>query len=154
MVENNLTPEELRRRRKVELRKMARKNAGQKEKDRAREASRKRRAMFPNEGRLAKAKWVSANRELSRERQRGYHYKRLYGITIEERDAMLQAQGGVCLCCQSVPTTSKTPWHVDHNHKTGAVRGILCLHCNITLGHARDNPELLRKLADYLERTP
>ena len=59
---------------------------------------------------------------------------------------MVVAQRGVCAICL-VPG----PEHVDHDHKTGRVRAILCFNCNGGLGQFKDRPELLRRGADYLE---
>nr|WP_133997721.1 endonuclease VII domain-containing protein [Streptomyces sp. 846.5] len=74
------------------------------------------------------------------------HLKRTYGLTEAERDAMLQAQMGVCAIC-----LTPGPEHVDHDHKTGRVRAILCFNCNGGLGQFKDRPDLLRRGADYLE---
>ena len=76
---------------------------------------------------------------------RTYHLKRRYGITAEDADGMLQAQGGVCAICKAAPAA-----HVDHDHVTGAVRAILCFNCNGGLGQFRDNPELLHAAAYYV----
>jgi hypothetical protein len=78
---------------------------------------------------------------------RHYHLKRRYGITAAEADAMLDAQGGMCAICGDRPAA-----HVDHDHRTGAVRSLLCFTCNSGLGNFRDEPELLRLAADYLDR--
>jgi hypothetical protein len=77
---------------------------------------------------------------------RTYHLKRRYGITAEEADAMLEAQGGVCAICRAAPAA-----HVDHDHETGAVRALLCFQCNGGLGQFRDDPYLLRVAAFYVE---
>lgn len=53
------------------------------------------------------------------------------GITAEEYDLRLAAQGGGCAICGATPKTRRL--HVDHDHKTGAVRGLLCLRCNRNL---------------------
>lgn len=74
----------------------------------------------------------------------------LYDITMEEFEARLASQGGVCAICRTDTWTGKGP-HVDHNHETGAVRGILCHKCNLGLGKFNDDPELLRAAATYLE---
>jgi hypothetical protein len=58
---------------------------------------------------------------------------------------MIEAQGGTCAVC---PGEAQ---HVDHDHETGLVRGILCFNCNQALGIARDVPKTLRALAAYLE---
>jgi hypothetical protein len=58
---------------------------------------------------------------------------------------MIEAQGGTCAVCPGEPQ------HVDHDHETGLVRGILCFNCNQALGNARDNAQVLRGLARYLE---
>ena len=53
------------------------------------------------------------------------HLKRKYGLTLEEYDAMLEAQGGVCAICGE-PRPEERTLHVDHDHETGAIRGLLC----------------------------
>lgn len=55
--------------------------------------------------------------------------KRRYGITPAEYDAILKKQGGVCDICKK-PRTQKRRLHVDHDHRNGKVRGILCSRCN------------------------
>jgi hypothetical protein len=79
---------------------------------------------------------------------REYHLRRRYGITGAQYDAMVEAQGGVCALCRERP-----PEHVDHDHVTGAVRGVLCSCCNQGLGNFRDRVASLRAAVDYLERT-
>jgi Recombination endonuclease VII len=78
---------------------------------------------------------------------RTYHLKRRYGITAEEADAMLDAQSGLCAICRIAPAA-----HVDHDHETGAVRALLCFNCNGGLGQFKDDPDVLRLAADYVER--
>ena len=77
---------------------------------------------------------------------REYHLRARYGITTAEVDLMIAAQGGTCAVCPGKPE------HVDHDHKTDKVRGILCFNCNQALGNVRDNPEVLRELARCLGR--
>ena len=77
---------------------------------------------------------------------RNYHLKQRYGLTSADVEAMIEAQGGTCAVCPGKPE------HVDHDHQTGEVRGILCFNCNQALGNARDNPIVLRGLARYLEK--
>ena len=76
--------------------------------------------------------------------------QRNYGLGVDEFDAMLAAQGGRCAICRTDEPGGKG-WHVDHNHKTGAVRGILCSGCNTGIGLLRDDPALLRDAAAYIE---
>jgi hypothetical protein len=80
--------------------------------------------------------------------------KYLYGMTPEQYELMLQQQGGHCAVCPAITAdTKKTRLHVDHNHETGVIRGLLCTHCNQSVGCADDSPVRLRALAAYLERT-
>jgi hypothetical protein len=79
---------------------------------------------------------------------RDYHLKRRYGLTSADVEAMIEQQGGVCAICQERP-----PQHVDHDHVSGRVRGVLCSCCNQALGNARDRTDILRSAIDYLERT-
>lgn len=73
-------------------------------------------------------------------------------VTIAELtyEAMLIAQGGVCAICGNPPKTRRL--HVDHDHKTGRVRGLLCFTCNRFLLGYYATPAKLRAAADYLER--
>ncbi len=98
-----------------------------------------------------------ANRELLRERSRKYNaanrhkiyeysLKQLYNLTIDQYNAMVEAQGGVCKICGKPGKLV-----VDHNHTTKIVRGLLCNNCNHVLGHAHDNPEILQRAIEYLK---
>ena len=78
---------------------------------------------------------------------RDYHLRRRYGITAADVDAMIDAQGGVCAACRE-----DLPVHVDHDHRTGRVRGVLCFLCNQALGNVRDDIGRLSRLIDYLTR--
>jgi len=64
---------------------------------------------------------------------RCYHLKRRYGIGADEFDELVVRQGGVCAICGQ-----PDPEHLDHDHETGAVRGVLCFNCNGGLGQFRD----------------
>lgn len=74
-----------------------------------------------------------------------------YGITEEQYQQLLAKQDGVCAICER-PDRTYDHLSVDHDHETGAVRGLLCGHCNHAIGKMGDDPELLRKAALYLER--
>lgn len=76
------------------------------------------------------------------------HLRRRFGLTLEQWDAMLVAQNGSCKLCR-IPFKHNP--HVDHCHVTGVVRGLLCHHCNTGIGNLRDDPQLLREAAAYLE---
>lgn len=80
---------------------------------------------------------------------RHYHLKRRYGVGATEVQALIDAQGGLCAICHERPAE-----HVDRDHATGAIRGILCFNCNGGLGQFRDRVDLLRLAAAYLERGP
>jgi hypothetical protein len=82
-------------------------------------------------------------------RQRAGHLKRKFGITMEQYNAMLEAQGGGCFICGR-PPREDISLHVDHNHSTGKVRGILCFRCNNSLADLQEDPALLMKAAGYV----
>lgn len=76
-----------------------------------------------------------------------------YGITLQDYEDMLRAQGGVCAICGGVESNPKfNRLSVDHCHDTGAVRGLLCNRCNRALGLLNDDAILLRKAISYLRR--
>jgi hypothetical protein len=95
----------------------------------------------------ANKRWMEANRD----RRLGRSRKRRYGISESDFKSMLEKQGHKCACCGGDKPTTKWGWHVDHCHATGKVRGILCHHCNVAIGCARDSPDRLRKMALYLD---
>ena len=69
-------------------------------------------------------------------------------MAVADLEAMLTAQNGVCAICQTAPAI-----HVDHDHTSGEVRGLLCFRCNAALGQLADDPLVLRRAARYLERS-
>jgi hypothetical protein len=79
---------------------------------------------------------------------REYHLRYRYGIGQMEFDELLAAQGGMCAICGK-----ENPQHVDHDHVTGYIRGILCFNCNGGLGHFRDNIAHMTKATAYLMTT-
>ena len=84
----------------------------------------------------------------ARRSSHNYHLKKTYGITIEEYDQLLSAQNGVCAICGG--GTSKRHFAVDHNHRTGQVRGLLCARCNGGLARFMDRIENLIAAANYM----
>jgi hypothetical protein len=82
----------------------------------------------------------------------GYMRQYLYGMTDEQYAALMETQDGRCAICRTTEWTGhhKRP-HVDHDHATGRVRGILCHDCNLGLGKFKDDPDLLRAAIVYLE---
>lgn len=92
---------------------------------------------------------AARNREYVRRKHGGYsHYKLLakYDIGRPDVDAMIEVQGGLCPICEKRPAV-----HVDHDHRTGRIREILCELCNGTLGAFRDDPAIIAKAIAYLE---
>jgi len=80
--------------------------------------------------------------------------RRQYGISMEQFDALLEFQGGGCALCSKPIEKLRRRMNIDHDHKNGKVRGILCSGCNTGLGHLGDNVEGLKKALYYLENTP
>jgi hypothetical protein len=85
----------------------------------------------------------------SPEQVRARNYRLRYGITIEEYEAMLAKQGGVCALCKKPPKNIRLA--VDHDHQTGAVRELLCPSCNRAISHLED-PFWYAEARDYLNR--
>jgi hypothetical protein len=93
-------------------------------------------------------KILEQNREYNRtvRKKRRIHEK--YGLTIEDYSKMVSAQGGACAICGSVEKLA-----VDHDHKTGAVRGLLCYRCNTGIGFLKDSTSVLASAIRYLEKS-
>ncbi|MBV2355821.1 endonuclease VII domain-containing protein [Streptomyces sp. J2-1] len=74
------------------------------------------------------------------------HLQRKYGLTEAERNDLVASQMGLCCICLAAPAAQ-----VDHCHETGRVRGVLCFSCNAALGQFKDQPEVIRRAAAYVE---
>jgi hypothetical protein len=77
------------------------------------------------------------------------YYEDKYGITIAERDAMWEAQKGLCGICG---TLLKKSYHVDHDHVSGKVRSLTHGYCNLLLGVVEKKRKLLDKIFEYLDK--
>lgn len=97
------------------------------------------------------AEWAKANPEKVKAKMRRHDLMRSYGITPEDYDRMVKEQSGVCAICGG-PPQGRGRLHVDHVHGSGSIRALLCSRCNPGIGMFKDNPDLLRAAAIYLER--
>lgn len=95
-------------------------------------------------------KWRQDHKEKHLAQKKIYHYRHKYGLSLPEIDELIAAQNNECLICGK--TLIKMRRCVDHNHKTGKVRGILCKRCNTGLTYIEDK-EFAIRAAQYLERT-
>lgn len=82
--------------------------------------------------------------------QRAHHLRTKYGLTLEDFNSILAAQGFVCAACKS-PFWGSTGPVIDHDHKSGIVRGILCRDCNLAAGILGDDPKRVEQLHAYLQ---
>jgi len=80
-----------------------------------------------------------------------WQLKHTYGISIAAYELLIKAQGATCAICGKAATNKYKRLHVDHNHTTGEIRGLLCHGCNVAIGMVKENPTTLRAAADYLE---
>lgn len=103
-----------------------------------------------NKAHCAKAskKWRDANPELAKDHIR----KSTYKLPLGTYDHLLAEQQGRCAICETDKPGGRGAFHVDHCHSTGVVRGLLCHHCNLALGHLKDDPALLLKAIAYLAK--
>jgi Recombination endonuclease VII len=119
--------------------------------ERIREKAKRRKAKYPErsreKAREKNRRYATKYSERSRERKLWQNYR----LTLEGRTKILAYQGGVCAICGTTGPGGLW-WHTDHKKGTFVVRGILCHGCNTGLGCFRENPEALRKAADYLMR--
>lgn len=134
---------------------------------------REERRKNPEKFLLRDKKWRSNNKEKFKSYCRGWHreakkknpesyslrtrnvyLKNKYGITLEEYNNLVEKQNNVCKICKSVDERqSKTnlPFlYIDHDHRTGTIRGLICQNCNTLLGFAKDNTDTLRFAFCYL----
>ena len=99
-------------------------------------------------------KYREASPEKVKATNKNGHLKRKYGITLEEYKKILENQKHLCLICNQPETRkhkgNKVDLVVDHCHKTGKFRGLICDSCNVGLARFKDNPEILQGAINYL----
>lgn len=79
--------------------------------------------------------------------------KKLYGLSIEERDNLFKKQNNCCAICKTnIPGGRYNKWHIDHCHEKNIVRGILCSRCNHGIGLFKNNPIFLEEAIKYLKK--
>ena len=108
----------------------------------ARESARRRRAREPEVVREYRRKWSRDHPE----KVRASNIKYQYGLSREQYDALFT---GLCAACGAVEHGGKG-WHVDHDHETGRVRGVLCHSCNVALGMLKDSAYRVSALLQYI----
>lgn len=93
--------------------------------------------------------------EKDRQRRRAHEraIESTYGITGDQYWSLYKFQDKKCYICKRASGKSRR-LSVDHDHRTGEVRGLLCRPCNTMIGHGRDDPEFFRRAALYLTSTP
>jgi hypothetical protein len=90
---------------------------------------------------------LTNNKKYKREKQYERLLKNRYNLTIKEYNRLTKKQQGKCKICK----TSCKRLFVDHNHKTGVVRGLICLKCNSAIGFLRDDIDIAQKIIKYLK---
>lgn len=83
---------------------------------------------------------------------REWHLKTKYNITEDQYNNMLQEQSNRCLICNSESNAESKKFAVDHCHKTGKVRGLLCSECNSGIGFLKENPDIMLSAIEYLKK--
>jgi hypothetical protein len=105
--------------------------------------------------------WQQRNRERYNAKLRAYrranpevgradHLNRAFGLTLDEFERLLAAQSGGCAICGS-RSRGNISLHVDHDHESGLVRGLLCVRCNNGLGQFKESFRLMSRAADYVD---
>ena len=90
--------------------------------------------------------------ENNKRRRKHNVLKSTYNITIDDFEKMLEDQDYKCYCCSAKHSELKNGLYVDHCHSTNKVRGLLCSTCNLAIGYAKDNIDILKNMIKYLER--
>jgi hypothetical protein len=103
----------------------------------------------PEKAKEGRKRVYYANHEREKMSRRNSSFRRLYGIDVATRDAMITEQNGLCASCEGI--FFRVP-HIDHCHRTKKVRGILCSGCNQALGNVGESIPRLRALIRYLEQ--
>lgn len=121
---------------------------------RCKDCTRKRVNEWCNNNKEKRKKYKKDYRQKHKERLKnmdiGYRLKKEYNLTLNQKNQMIKDQNGLCYCCKKELGTNPNNNHVDHDHKTGRIRKILCSRCNITIGGLKEDPILTQQILDYI----
>jgi hypothetical protein len=130
-------------------------------------ACKRYREKYPDRPKAARKRYELSHPEAKKAKRHRYQIARLarepnwykqrrlrveHRLSLEEYNAILAEQDGRCALCGGKPNGRWGTLNIDHNHKTGERRGLICDSCNRGLGLFGDNEVLLRKAAEYLEK--
>ena len=115
--------------------------------NREREIARVGKWQRENPDKLATQRRKTADARARKYRQ--WHLQKQFGLSLDDYALLLSQQGGRCATCRAVPADG-TSLHVDHDHETGRVRGLLCMRCNNALGLMRESADVLNGAIEYL----
>ena len=105
-------------------------------------------ALYPGRIRALSKAWRLRNPD----KVKDAYLRRKFGITLDQFKALNEFQSGLCAICDGPPNGKYDhTLYVDHDHRTGRVRGLLCDNCNVVLGRVDDSPDLLSRMISYLE---
>ena len=91
-------------------------------------------------------------RKVPKRRRRTQPEDYIWLSEAKDKAALLAEQGGKCAGCGLPQNESKRAFHLDHCHATNIVRGVFCSGCNVAMGQVHDDAEVLRRLADIVDK--
>lgn len=106
---------------------------------------------YQRQHRDANAEKKAVYYERHKKKWKEYNLKSKFDLTLDDYNAMLKKQGGVCAICGGTEGNGQR-LSVDHNHESGTVRGLLCQRCNTVIGMSLENTQNLKAAIAYLER--
>lgn len=107
----------------------------------------------PERRKQAYKRWYYNNPDKRKACSRRAHLKAKYKITEERYLELLEAQDGKCAICHKHHSEIRKILFVDHDHRSGEIRGLLCSECNFALGLLRDSPEIMHNMIAYLQKS-
>lgn len=106
----------------------------------------KKKKKYNDKNKQYRSKYYFKNKIKSQE----LHLKNTYNLTVDEYNKIFQDQNGCCKICGKHQTEFKAKLAVDHCHKTGKIRGLLCNNCNRGIGHLKESILLLKNAIKYI----
>lgn len=116
--------------------------------EKSKEYDRRRGAKYREKSKERRKVYYQENKDKFRDRR----FLKKFGITLDEYNKIFEEQNGCCVICEKHQIEFERALAVDHNHKTGEVRGLLCTYCNMGIGQLNENIEVLERAIKYLKK--